>query len=161
MSSFAAPVSSRSLGMENNEILDSQITASTDYGHKSAARFARLNLKVKLGVHHGCWIREENDINPWLQVDFVKYAKIIAIEMQGRPDVNRWIKTYTVSYSRDEQNFQVYEEFGVQKVGKRSMHVGLGRNINCTIVCTKNEDKNPTEHCYPIQILTESVEISL
>ena len=102
--------------MENDEILDSQITASTEFMHTAAAKYARLNLTGNSGVNYGSWLKKDDDTNSWLQVDFVKHVKIIAIETQGAHDQEKWTYTYTVSCSGDEQNFQVYEEFGVQKV---------------------------------------------
>ena len=113
---FPAPKDPQPLGMENKDILDSQITASSVSHHQAAAIYARLNLQSKSGVHHGCWMRKATDDKPWLQVDFLKNTLITAIDVHGRPALDRWIKTYNVSYGKDGHAFQVYEEFGVQKV---------------------------------------------
>ena len=113
---FPASEDPQPLGMENKDILDSQITASSVKDRLAAAIYARLNLQATSGVHYGCWIKKGTDDKPWLQVDFLKNTLITAIDVHGRPDDGIWIKTYNVSYSKEGHTFQIYEEFGVQKV---------------------------------------------
>ena len=100
--------------MEDKTILDSQITASSESNYQSAAQFARLHVQ-KTSFTTGSWLGLDH-VEPWLQVDFVKYAKITAIETQGNAGEPKYTKTYTVFYSNDEENFRAYEEFGVKKV---------------------------------------------
>ena len=100
--------------MEDKTILDSQITASSENDYQSAAQFARLHVQ-KTSFTTGSWFGLDEE-EPWLQVDFVKYTKITAIETQGSAGKPKYTKTYTVFYSNDEENFRAYEEFGVKKV---------------------------------------------
>ena len=102
--------------MENRTILDSQITASSEFSHITLARFARLYNQRIQRVNYGSWMFKFDDNEPWLQVDFIKYAKITAIDTQGNPYENRYTKTYKVYYGNSEENFLVYKEFDVQKV---------------------------------------------
>ena len=79
------------LGMEDRMILDSQLTASSQYSI-SVASNARLNLETlrenidenttKI-VRYGGWIAAEDDNQPWFQVDFIANATISAIITQA------------------------------------------------------------------------------
>ena len=103
------------LGMENGEIPDSQISASSERDANHGAINSRLNFKAQ-GRRQGAWSSRRNDVNQWLQVNFGLQATITEILTQGRSNHNQWVKSYTVSYSRDGLHFFPYRVNGVVKV---------------------------------------------
>ena len=102
------------LGMENGEILDSQISASSGSHEFSSAASSRLNWQ-KPGWN-SAWSPGNKDNNPWLQVDLGLQDTITEILTQGHSRSYEWVKTYTVSYSNDGLNFFAYRVDGVVKV---------------------------------------------
>ena len=100
------------LGMENGQIKDDQIRASSRYNHQFAASNGRLNLNVESGA----WAYLRSDQNPWLQVDFMENTTVTAISTQGQRNFDHWVKNYTVSYSSNGTYFQFYEVNGQIKV---------------------------------------------
>ena len=99
--------------MENGKILDSQISASSEWDAKHGPANSRLNFKAQ-GRREGAWTAKYNDNNQWLQVDLGVQATITEILTQS--NANQWVKTYTVSYSNDGHNFFAYRVDGVVKV---------------------------------------------
>lgn len=101
--------------MENLKIDDSQITASTFHGAFHEARNSRLNFQNGFG-RAGSWVARYNDVNQWLQVDFIKKVKLGKVGTQGRWDYDQWVTSYLLSYSIDQNHFQVYKHCGEVKV---------------------------------------------
>ena len=93
--------------MENREISDAQITASSEWNTGHGASNARLNLNLK----SGSWSAGKNDKHQWLQVDFRNRVTITEIQTQGREkgDHYQYVKTYSVSYSYDGNTFKSYK----------------------------------------------------
>ncbi|XP_078365183.1 retinoschisin-like [Oculina patagonica] len=87
--------------MESGAILDSQITASSEYGNAWAAHLARLHLG-------GCWVARPSDNNQWLQVDLQQKTRITRIATQGRVEENQWVTEYKLQYGEDGQIFTFY-----------------------------------------------------
>lgn len=54
--------------MENGDILDGQITASSELTSNHAAHRGRLHLKKSQG-QFGAWTAANDDLHQWLQVD--------------------------------------------------------------------------------------------
>ena len=105
--------------MENGQILDSQITASSAYDSAHGATNGRLNF-VAGGGKTGAWSAGSADTNPWLQVDLLGKPKVTEIQTQGRADCcNQFVKTYTVSYSDTSSGFTDYTENNQVKVGSK------------------------------------------
>lgn len=102
--------------MENGQIRDHQITSSSHYDNQVLARNARLNLKTIWDVRKGAWAPLTLDLNQWLQVDFERPAFITGISTQGRQDNDEHVKSYTISFSNDGQNFHGYIPGGVLEV---------------------------------------------
>ena len=101
---------SRPLGMENRAIRDAQITASSQFNANHGPSNGRLNFKAG-GGKTGAWSARTNDVNQYLQVDFGHRTKVTEIETQGREDCcNQWVKSYTVSYSNDNNNYKPYRD---------------------------------------------------
>ena len=108
------------LGMEVR-VLDSQITASSQWDPNHGPSNARLNFKAG-GGKTGAWSARYNDMNQWLKVDFGQLVTVTGIKTQGRQDCcNQWVTSYTVSYSQDNNNFLPYQHNGQDKVRFQDM----------------------------------------
>ena len=109
-----------SLGMENGNITDTQITASSEWQNSSDHLHAyrgRLHLKAT-GDMKGAWAAGLSDVNQWLQVDLRSYnARVTGVATQGREDVNEWVKKYKLQFSfvNETTNFQTYLDKGQNK----------------------------------------------
>ncbi|XP_028411631.1 lactadherin-like, partial [Dendronephthya gigantea] len=107
------------LGMENGNINDSQITASSEHKSKSLwAVFGRLNFTPGNGKEGEAWSSKNNDLNQWLQVDFQRSTLVTGISTQGRINHNQFVKNYKVSFSQNGYNFEDYIRKGAVKVFK-------------------------------------------
>ena len=95
------------LGMENRDLPDDQITASSEYDATHGPSNGRLNFKAG-GGKTGAWSAKTNDVHQWLQVDLGQEMEVQAIQSQGRQDRYQWVKSYTVSYSNDGITFTAY-----------------------------------------------------
>ena len=105
---------SEPLGLENKNIPDAQITASTEYNAGHGASNGRLNFKAGRGKT-GAWSALTNNVYQWLQVDLRAKTEVTAIKIQGRQDYDQWVKTFTISYSSDGSNFTPYQNGKVWK----------------------------------------------
>ncbi len=101
--------------MENGEIYDSQISASSEWAANYGVINSRLNFQAQ-GRRQGAWFARHNDRNQWLQVNFNLQTTITEILTQGCSNWYLWVKSYTVSYSNDGLNFFAYRVNGVVKV---------------------------------------------
>ena len=109
--------------MEDRRILDSQITASSEFfdGNYHGANNARLNRPA---FHtRGGWVAETNDLNQWIQVDLIIPTWVTGVMIQGREDFDQWVTEYKVEYSSDGQNW-VY----VQSIDDQEGMVSLAQN---------------------------------
>ena len=111
--------------MENYNISNSQISASSNAGAVHAASNGRLNFDPDTISIAGSWCAAVSDFDqpfdqPWLQVDFLEKVTIAKVATQGRLlDSKRyfqWVKTYSLNYSQDGIDFEAYEQFGSVKV---------------------------------------------
>ena len=109
-----------SLGMENGNITDTQITASSEWrgtdNYLHAYR-GRLHLK-RAGNMKGAWAAGQKDVNEWLQVDLRSYnARVTGVATQGRQDRNQWVTKYKLQFSffNEPGSFQTYKEKGQNK----------------------------------------------
>ena len=104
-----------SLGMENGNITDTQITASSEYrttGDNLYAYRGRLHLKTARDKK-GAWAAGQLDENQWLQVDLRSYnAKVTGVATQGRQDARQWVTKYKLQFSffNETGSFQTYKE---------------------------------------------------
>ena len=103
--------------MENGEITDAQITASSeqDAVHVHAASRARLNFEEIQNKAAGAWVSIAADDNPWLQVDLgARYTKVTRVATQGRNSLNypQWVTKYKLQYGDNGKAFQYYRESG-------------------------------------------------
>ncbi|XP_047136896.1 uncharacterized protein LOC100201272 isoform X1 [Hydra vulgaris] len=111
----------RPIGMQSNKILNQHITASSNAGQSFAPHYGRLNLP-------NGWCSGSNDVLSYLQIDLVKLTVVTGISTQGHPDRSNWITSYKLFYSKDDEEYQVYKEFGEDKI--------LEGNINSNSVVT-------------------------
>ena len=95
--------------MENGQIRDSQITASS---RSDTAAMGRLNFKAS-GDKEGAWVpSSKRAYFQWLQVDLDRYTVVTGIATQGRNDANQWVTSYMLQYSEDGVTFVYYKEQG-------------------------------------------------
>ena len=105
---------SKALGMENHNISDDQITASSEWHDINRAAHGRLNfIPDRKG---GAWSSRPNDLNQWLQVDFQRCTIITGISTQGRYEQSQYVKRYTISFGDDKKQFHVYKVNEIVKV---------------------------------------------
>ncbi|XP_078372679.1 uncharacterized protein LOC144656323 isoform X3 [Oculina patagonica] len=101
-------------GVSDGSIEDSAITASSFLDSSSKPCAGRLNLS------DGAWCAKTNDKQQYLQIDLGEVTKVCGVASQGRPgfiDQGGWfVKTYTLAYSKDGENWTNYKEFGIAKV---------------------------------------------
>ena len=96
--------------MENGEIPDRQITASSQLDANHAANQGRLNLKAT-GNKAESWSAASSDPSQWLQVDLGSpNTKVTRVATQGRNDAPQWVTKYKLQYSNNGVNFHYYTE---------------------------------------------------
>ena len=99
--------------MENKQISDAQISASSLSDDNSSPSKARLHLKEDQNLPGGGgWSALKNDLHQWLQVDLGGYTTLTRVATQGRTGSNEWVTKYKLQYSDDGMNFQFYKEHG-------------------------------------------------
>ena len=104
--------------MQNNQIPDSAITASTSYNSYMGPENGRLHFQSKSG-EYGAWAVSTNNHFQWFQVDFGSFTKVTALSTQGRQDGNWWVKTFTLSFSYDGVFFEDYKEDNLTKASEQ------------------------------------------
>ena len=101
--------------MENGQILDTQLSASSQLGISHEAINGRLNFRPR-GHRQGAWTPRDNNHQQWFQVNFAGRAIVTEILTQGSSSTNWFVYTYAVSYSRDGVAFTSYHVKGHEKV---------------------------------------------
>ena len=96
------------LGMENRDLPDDQITASSEYDATHGPSNGRLNFKAG-GGKTGAWSAKTNDVHQWLQVDLGAKTEVTGIQIQGRQDADQWVTSFTISYSSDGTTYTSYQ----------------------------------------------------
>ena len=109
------PVCLDALGMQNGQVPDSAITASTEYYSATKAFNGRLHFLSSSG-RVGAWVAQWNDNNPFLQVHFSDWRKVTRVAIQGRQDADQWVESFSLSYGYDSVFFEDYKEDGVKRV---------------------------------------------
>lgn len=111
---------SEPLGLKNNTIPDSQITASSSYKTWNLRAFGwyphlgRLDNQGKINA----WTAQSNSAKEWLQVDLGTEKRVTGIITQGARDFGhiQYVASYKVAHSDDGVQWAVYEEQGTPKV---------------------------------------------
>ena len=92
--------------MEKGVITDGQISSSSQLDANHEARQGRLNLK-------GSWSAYANDAEQWLQIDLGSNpVTVTRVATQGSNLKSQWVINYTLKYSDDGLNFQLYKQQG-------------------------------------------------
>lgn len=111
---------SEPLGLKNNTIPDSQMSASSSYKTWNLRAFGwyphlgRLDNQGKINA----WTAQSNSDKEWLQVDLGTQKQVTGIITQGARDFGhiQYVASYKVAYSDDGVQWTVYEEQGTSKV---------------------------------------------
>ena len=106
--------------MESGAILDSQISASSEWNSNLPAQQARLHFVKTV---YGAWSAKLKDIHQWLQVDLLNTTRVSGVATQGRNgcSCNHWVTKYKLKYSEGGQAFKFYRGSGdnSDKVGNK------------------------------------------
>ena len=97
--------------MENGNIPDSKITASSIQSASTPTKNGRLNY-----ASGSSWCAGTSDTNPYLQIDLQTLHIICAVSTQGNPQADQWVKNYTLKLSTDGIAWTDYKEGGQVKV---------------------------------------------
>ena len=109
------PVCLEALGMQNKQISDAAITASSEDNSETKAYYGRLHFLRGSG-RAGGWAAKSNENDQFLQVNFDGWRKVTRVAIQGREDKDQWVKEFSLSYGYDSVFFQDYTEDEVKKV---------------------------------------------
>ena len=95
--------------MENIQITEAQISASSQYDGNHPPNQGRLHFKGGSGA----WAAGANDLNQWLQIDLRVEANITFVATQGRyGSSGQRVTQYKLQSSRDGLSFKVYKRTG-------------------------------------------------
>ena len=96
--------------MESGAILDSQISASTEYDDQYLASYGRLNYR-----NRWAWSSLENDADQWLQVDInSQHISVVRVATEGNQPFlfEEYVTQYQLQYGNGGQVFYYYREQG-------------------------------------------------
>jgi len=103
----------QALGMEDGDITDSQITASSFYRSIYRPQQGRLNFKGNGREINPAW----EPLNPisgeWIQVDLGEEINVTGIATQGNAKqlvTEEWTTSYSLQYSNDGERFVDYDD---------------------------------------------------
>ena len=110
------PVCLEALGMQDGQIPDSAITASSDWFSGTKAYYGRLH-SLRTSDRTGGWVAGTNDKAQFFQVHFNGWSRqVTRVAVQGRQDEDQWVASFSLSYGYDSVFFYDYTEEGVKKV---------------------------------------------
>ncbi|CAH3186775.1 unnamed protein product, partial [Porites lobata] len=118
--------------MEKGAITDGQISSSSQLDANHEASQGRLNLK-------GSWSAYANDAEQWLQIDLGSNpVTVTRVATQGSNLKSQWVINYTLNYSDDGLNFQLYKQQGQSEhkvfVGNTDDNTIVYNELNGSIV---------------------------
>ncbi|KAM5304798.1 putative carboxypeptidase X1 isoform 2-T2 [Glossophaga mutica] len=98
------------LGLESLRVSDNQLEASSSQSFGLGPHRGRLNIQSGLedgDLYDGAWCAEQQDAEPWLQVDAKHPIRFSGIITQGRNSIWRydWVTSYKVQFSNDSQTW--------------------------------------------------------
>ncbi|XP_041474462.1 uncharacterized protein LOC121423208 [Lytechinus variegatus] len=130
-------ISNSSLGLENGNIPDSSLTASSFWGNNSpcSPKMARLHIKRIDGTSVcGSWSSGVVDSNQWIQVDLLTLYRIHGVATQGREDWTQWVTSYKINCSKDGLIFDTVKEFTTKTTNQLTDKVFVGNYDHSTVV---------------------------
>ena len=86
------------LGVEDNDISDVQLSASSQWDENHSPKHGRLHMKAK-GNSGGCWSALSSDFHQWLQVDLGSDSTVTRVATQGSNEDDQWVSKYRLQYS--------------------------------------------------------------
>ena len=99
------------LGMEDGQIPNDKVTASSEQSANTPAKNGRLNY-----TSGSSWCAGTGDTNPYLQIDLRALHIICAVSTQGNSKADQWVKDYKLQLSTDGACWRDYKEGGQVKV---------------------------------------------
>ncbi|XP_078346349.1 uncharacterized protein LOC144631708 isoform X1 [Oculina patagonica] len=97
------------LGMQNGNVPNSDITASSEWDANHGPSNARLNRPAG-GGKTGAWSAKQNDRGQWIQVNLRELTRVTKVAIQGRQDHAQWVTAFKLSYSLDGNHFKFQEK---------------------------------------------------
>ena len=99
--------------MGDGEISNGQVIASSQLDAEHAAINGRLKA-IRTSNKVGSWSPYTNNVKQWLQIDLgsQKRTLVAQIATQGENANSQWVTHYTLQYSDNGDNFNVYKELG-------------------------------------------------
>ena len=95
------------LGLENGQIPNAAIVASSQYNAYYGPERARLR-KVTAGSFIGGWSPKASNTGEWIQFDFGENTKVTRIAIQGRDNADWWTTSFTMSSKLNGGSFESY-----------------------------------------------------
>jgi len=96
-------------GMEDGNIGDKQITASSSFNMSSRASQARLRL-ASGNATVGAWCAARNSVGEYLQIDLGVVRQVKHIALQGRTGSSEFVRTFYLKYGNNGLDFNTYGE---------------------------------------------------
>ena len=120
--------------MQNGDITDEQVTASSYSGSNNLPKLGRLHYFLS-GTRKGGWCSNNKTAGEYLQVDLRSVKLITKIATQERHIKNQRVTEYTLSHSNDETTWSNYEgDMNCTKV--RVMKIMDITNFRLTLMCS-------------------------
>lgn len=103
-----AVCSSPPLGMQDRQILDHQLTASSEGMWFNLRKFKARD--ARLWLTSSSWVCGVMDPDPWIQISFAPEIKLICgIATQGSSSHDWWTTSYKLKYSLTGKSWRDYE----------------------------------------------------
>ncbi|XP_049725479.1 probable carboxypeptidase X1 [Elephas maximus indicus] len=98
------------LGLESLRVSDGQLEASSSQSSGLGPHRGRLNIQSGLedgDLYDGAWCAEQQDTEPWFQVDAGYPTRFSGVITQGRNSIWRydWVTSYKVQFSNDSRSW--------------------------------------------------------
>ena len=89
------------LGLENGDIKDNQITASSYLDELRQPHYGRLRSD-------SYWAPEPGDTNPWIQISLSHLKVVSGLVVQGASEAWGWVVDLTVTYTSNGNDWKTF-----------------------------------------------------